>query len=221
MQKMKIKIGLIRVITLNDEEKLNQHGRLIEKYFPDLGVVSMSIPNQPLGIHDDETEMLAIPKIVQLGEKMEKIEKVKLIIVSCAADPGVKELRKKLSAPVFGPGSSVASLALSYGERIGVIGISEELPTVMKNIFSNHNIYYKKPAKVNSTLDLLKEEGQESVFEVAKELKRIKSDVIALACTGFSSIGIAKKLEEIIAIPVLDALIAAGLVAYHYILKNY
>ena len=69
---MQVKIGLIRVININDEEKFNQHGRLVEKYFPDLKVLSKSIPDQPFGIHDDETEKLAIPKILQLGKRLEQ-----------------------------------------------------------------------------------------------------------------------------------------------------
>jgi Asp/Glu/hydantoin racemase len=218
---MQVKIGLIRVITLNDEEKLNKHGRLIEKYFPDLEVLSKSIPDQPFGIYDDETEKLAIPKILRLGKRLEQEDKVNLVIMSCAADPGVKELRKCLSIPVFGAGSAVASLALSYGERIGVIGISEELPPVMKEIFSNHNVYYKRPAKVNSTLDLFTKDIQESAFDVAKELEKARCNVIALACTGFSSIGIAKELEKFIGIPVLDPVMAVGLIAHYYILKNF
>jgi len=41
-------------------------------------------------------------------------------------------------------------------------------------------------------------------------------EVIALACTGYSTIGIANDLEKEVGIPVLDAVIAAGLFAWHF-----
>ena len=49
------KVGLIRVLTTEDEELLQLHGKLIESYFPMFQVVSRCIPEQPEGIHDDET----------------------------------------------------------------------------------------------------------------------------------------------------------------------
>ena len=41
------KVGLIRVLTTEDEELLQLHGKLIESYFPMFQVVSRCIPDQP------------------------------------------------------------------------------------------------------------------------------------------------------------------------------
>ncbi|MFQ8842806.1 MAG: hypothetical protein ACLR8P_19845 [Clostridium fessum] len=43
------KVGLIRVLTTEDEELLQLHGKLIESYFPMFQVVSRCIPEQPMG----------------------------------------------------------------------------------------------------------------------------------------------------------------------------
>ena len=40
------KVGLIRVLTTEDEELLQLHGKLIESYFPMFQVVSRCIPEQ-------------------------------------------------------------------------------------------------------------------------------------------------------------------------------
>jgi allantoin racemase len=61
------KIGLIRVVSLEDRKIAELHGRLIERHYPMLQVISRCIKNQPKGIYDDETEALAIPKIIELG----------------------------------------------------------------------------------------------------------------------------------------------------------
>lgn len=58
----KYTIGLIRVITLEDKEILNLHGRIIESAFPELKVVSRCIEDQPKGIYNEETEREPSPK---------------------------------------------------------------------------------------------------------------------------------------------------------------
>ena len=43
----KYTVGLIRVLTVQDKELLNTHGKIIEKAFPELKIVSKCIENQP------------------------------------------------------------------------------------------------------------------------------------------------------------------------------
>ena len=66
------KVGLIRVLTTVDEELLQLHGKLIESYFPMFQVVSRCIPDQPEGIHDDETFAAGVPKVVNLAVELWK-----------------------------------------------------------------------------------------------------------------------------------------------------
>ncbi len=90
------KVGLIRVLTTEDEELLQLHGKLIESYFPMFQVVSRCIPEQPEGIHDDETFAVGVPKVVNLAVELWK-EGCQAIIISCAGDPGVPEARQYCS----------------------------------------------------------------------------------------------------------------------------
>ena len=98
------KVGLIRVLTTEDEELLQLHGKLIESYFPMFQVVSRCIPDQPEGIHDDETFAVGVPKVVNLAVELWK-EGCQAIIISCAGDPGVPEARQAVPIPVIGAGS--------------------------------------------------------------------------------------------------------------------
>jgi Asp/Glu/hydantoin racemase len=66
------KVGLIRVVSITDENVLNIHGRIIERLFPEIKVISRSIEDQPEGIYDKETEKKAIPKILRIAEEFEK-----------------------------------------------------------------------------------------------------------------------------------------------------
>lgn len=213
----KFKLGLVRVVTILEEQFLNQHGRLLEAYYPQFSVESRAIEDQPTGIHDDETEALAVPKIIKLVKEWEGIDAV---VISCAGDPAVQELRAELNIPVIGAGESVALLAQRYGKKVGVLGITEEVPRAYAKAFGENIVGNCRPEGVNSTLDLMTERGHQSVIAKALEMKALGAEVIALACTGMSTIKIAKELEKACQIPVIDPVMAEGLVAYFECLKS-
>lgn len=68
----KIKVGLIRVVTLSEENLLKTHANLLMKNFKNLEVETRCIPDQPEGIHDDYTEKIAVPKIVNIASEFEQ-----------------------------------------------------------------------------------------------------------------------------------------------------
>lgn len=213
----KFKLGLVRVVTITDNQLLNQHGRLLEHYYPQFTVESRSIEDQPTGIHDDETEALAVPKIIKLVKEWNDVD---AIVISCAGDPAVQELRVELPIPVIGAGEATALLAGNYGKKFGVLGITEEVPRAYSRAFGENIVGTCRPEGVNSTLDLMTEEGRKSVVQKALELKALGAEVIALACTGMSTIKIAKELEDICQIPVIDPVMSEGLVAYFECLRR-
>ena len=85
------KVGLIRVLTTEDEELLQLHGKLIESYFPMFQVVSRCIPDQPEGIHDDETFAVGVPKVVNLAVELWR-KAVRLLL---SAVPVIREFRRQ------------------------------------------------------------------------------------------------------------------------------
>lgn len=210
-------VGLIRVVTFPDENLLNLHGKIIERYYPMLKVTSKCIPNQPYGIHDDETEALAVPKIIELAKKWKDID---ALIISCAGDPAVKELRKILDIPVIGAGESTAILAERYGNVFGVLGITEDIPSSYKRILGEKIVGTCDVPGIESTIDLMSDTGKEKVINKALGLKSLGAEVIALACTGMATIGIAKELEKVCGIPVIDPVIAEGLVTYYECIRK-
>lgn len=213
----KYNIGLIRVVSFDDEDLLNLHGEIIEEYYPALKVISKCIPDQPYGIHDDETEEMAVPKIIDLAKNWEGID---ALVISCAGDPAVNELRDILDIPVIGAGESAALLAKRYGNTFGVLGITKEVPRAYKEILGSNVVGTYDVEGVTSTLDLMNEHGRKKVIEKAIELKDLGAEVIALACTGMTTIGIARELEKVCNIPVIDPVIAEGLIALYECVRN-
>jgi allantoin racemase len=204
-------IGVIRVFTTDKEEILEQHGRIISNCYG-VKTVNKCIPDQPLGIFNDETEEIAVPKIVELGMSMEE-EGCKVLVISCAADPGINELRKEVSIPVIGAGSAAALKALTIGEPVGVLGITDHPPAVIKNLLGNLLVGYEVPEGVTNTTDLLTPTGREKGLEAAKLLLKQGAKVIVFACTGFSTIDLADVLRDELSVPIIDAVEAEGLIA--------
>jgi len=213
------RIGLIRVLTTSDPDMLNKHGSIIEQVFPGLEVVSRCIPDHLDGVHDEETERTAVPLVVELAEQFER-EGFEAVIVSCAGDPGVEEARQKLKIPVVGAGQAAALLAIGIGQRIGVLGITEEVPRRMRSILGDSLVISTRPSAVRTTLDLLNEEGKASMLEAARYIKAKDADTIVLACTGFSTIGAANEIKAATRLRVIDPVIAEGLFAYYAVNFN-
>lgn len=209
------KVGLIRVLTIHDEELLNAHGMIIERAFPELEVISKCIEDQPRGIYDEETERIAKPKILKLVKELEESGNVEAIIISCAADPAVEEARETSRIPIIGAGSSAASMALALGRKIGVLNLTERTPRVFKEILKDSLVAEEGPEGVKNTLDLLTDWGKESALRAAMRLKEKGAQAIVFACTGYSTIGFAPLLERLIGVPVIDAVLASGAVALY------
>jgi len=204
----KFKIGLIRVLTTEDEELLNRHGQILMEKFPMLDVESKCIPDQYEGIHSHELEKIAVPKIVELAKEFKDKD---MILVSCADDPGVAEVREALPGmPVTGGGETTVALATKYGEKIGLLGIVDYPPKAYVRMIPDKLVANKRPEGVNSTLDLMTPEGRKSCIKAALELKEMGAEVIALGCTGLTTIGIAKEVEEATGLTVIDPVLAQG-----------
>lgn len=207
----KFKVGLIRVLTTEDQDVLLAHERQIMKYFPDLEVETKCIPDQYDGIHSPELSDQALPKIIETAKSFHDVD---MFIVSCADDPGVEELRKVFPGiPVTGGGETTVALALKYGSRIGVLGITDYAPQAYRRMVPD-KIILARPEGVHSTLDLMTPEGRKNILETGMKLKEQGAEVLALACTGLATIGIAGDLERETGLPVIDPVMAEGLFAH-------
>lgn len=204
-------IGVIRVLTSEDPAVVATHGKVIEERYG-LPTVSRCIPGQPHGIHDDESEARAEPKIVDLARELAEA-RAHALIISCAADPALQETRRAVSIPVIGAGSAAAAVALGLGRRIGVLGIRDEAPPAVRALLGDRFTASARPHGVHRTTDLLAPEGPPAVLEAATELVASGADTLLLACTGLNTIGIRPLLEERLGVPVVDPVLAAGLLA--------
>lgn len=88
----------------------------------------------------------------------------------------------------------------------------------MAKILGDKLVAYEKPHNITTAVDLTKNEN--AIFKAVKHLVNQNIDVIALGCTGYSTINIAEKLKKKFNILIIDPVIASGLYAYFITLKN-
>lgn len=114
----------------------------------------------------------------------------------------------------------MSAVARSLGKRVGIIGITEYVPEPYRRILGDDLIDLGRPEGVTCTLDLMIGAGRESVLRKARELKAQGANCIALACTGMSTIWIAREIENSCGIPAVDPVMAEGLFAYYACLQS-
>jgi allantoin racemase len=200
--------GIIRVLTTNDDAVLLEHGRLIKAQYG-IDSVTRCIPDQPTGIFDADTEARAVPKIVELGRQMEA-DGARALFLSCAADPGLADLRPAVTIPVVSAGSASARVAALLGLPVAVLGIGAHAPQPFRALLGE-DIPYARPEGVTKTNDLLTPEGKRAALDAAQRLHEQGAKVIAFSCTGFSTIGLAAQIREHIGCVAVDAVAAAGM----------
>lgn len=208
-------IGVIKVLTTDDRASIEQHGKTIERV-SGIPTRCACIPDQPLGIFDDASQARGVPKIVTLGEELEE-EGCRLIVVSCAADPGVAELRQKVKIPVIGAGSAGAYTALQLGIPVGVLGIGEQTPAVIEKILGKQIVGYVRPQGITNATALYTPTGLEKGLQAVRELLDMGAQGIVFGCTGYSAIGLKSVLQSEFKLPIIDGVEASGMLAAFYL----
>lgn len=203
-------LGIIRVLTHDDARFVEEHGRLIQQEY---GIASISrcIEDQRDGIFDAQSEALAVPKIVALGKALQA-QGCRVLFLSCAADPGLSQLRAAVSVPVVSAGSAAASIAAMLKRPVAVMGIGAAAPAPFRALLGG-DVRYARPGGVTKTTDLLTSEGRASALACADMLYREGAEIIAFSCTGLSTIALADTIRTKLGKTAIDAVSAAGLFA--------
>lgn len=209
-------LGIIRVLTTEDDSILNEHSLYMKDCF---GIESEAdcIPDQWNGIYDDQSEAMAEPKIVTLAKEMEAQGKFKAITISCAADPALALVRGAVSLPVFGAGECGSHAASMVGDQVGVIGITEEAPSNLIDLLGRNYHSYAFSKTLRKTTDLFEKDAKEKLGLLVEEMVENGANVILFACTGFSTIRLKEFLGNVVNdVPIID-LVEAQAIAYQII----
>lgn len=200
-------VGVIRALTTTDRRLLHSHGKLLHESFG-FEVTSRCIPGQPSGVYNEESLRRAVPKVAELALAM--APGVDALIISCAADPGLAEVRSLIDIPVIGAGSAAAAAALAFGSRVGVLGLKASVPGPISDTLGDRMVLIDGPESVETPEGFLLPAGIFDSLAAAQMLVDAGADVIVEASTGLTSIGMADVLRRRLGIPVIDPVVAAG-----------
>ncbi len=201
-----IRVGLVRVVSGLDRDQTQAHGRILEQSYPILTVITEAIDGFPDGLYTEEMERQALPEILRVARRL--APSVDVIAVSCAADPGVQELRRALPVPVVGAGSCLGLVGRALGTKLGILTISSYVPKAVAESLQGCAMAWRQVEGVHRTTDLAG--AMDAAVRAATELLDRGCRAIGLACTGFSTIGAAEALREALSIVVLDPVVAMG-----------
>lgn len=204
-------LGIVRVLSSDDQDFVDAHGGQLEKRYG-LRTVSACIADQPYGVHDEHTEGRAVPKVVQTAAEL-AAGGAGCVLISCAADPGLAETRAVVDVPVLGAGSAGAATALAIGGKVGVLGLNDEAPAAIRSVLGDRLVASLRPEGVHRTTDLLEPDGVQRSLAGATRLVRAGAEVVLFACTGLTTIGLAEPVRRELGVPVVDAVLAGGLMA--------
>ena len=183
-------------------------------------IVCEDLPEGPFGIEskaDIESVKLPLRNIVS-----ERID-IDAFVIACYSDPGLKVCREATDRPVFGIQECGVLVAMTQGNRFGVIALQE-------NSIRRHLNYIKQMGVIGRfakerAANLSVEECAtgiktfEKLFSVAQQLRdEDHADTIILGCAGMASHR--SRLESKIGIPVIDPVKAAVSMAMHTVISK-
>ena len=208
-----VTMGVLRVLTLEDPEAVATHGHVIEAHFPWIETDSRCIPDHPDGIPSAAEEAEAIPYVMDLAREM--AEDVDALLISCALDPGVPELREELDIPVLGAGRSVAAAALTRGDRVGTIGLEGGTAPVLERILGDHHHASTVVRGANTTNFLTTAAGRDAIANAIDRLEAAGCDVVAPSCTGITTSGVLPDVASDTPLSVVDPVLSMAAMAYN------
>lgn len=211
-------LGIIRVLTTDDESVLLEHGRLMN-HEAAVQSVTRCIPDQPFGIHDAPTQSQAVPKIVELAKSFEADERIDAVSISCAADPALDECREAVSLPIIGAGVSGAYAARMVSDSVAVLGITETAPDHMRAALGPALHSVRCHPALRKATDLSEEGSRQALLKCAQEAQENGATAILFACTGFSTIHLKPHFDAALTIPSID-LVQAQAIAYKLLLSE-
>lgn len=207
-----LRIAVLRVLTLDDQDKVARHGRVIEDHFPGVETTSDCIPGHPDGLPNPEAEQAALPDVRALGREL--ATEADVLAISCALDPAVDDLRSDLDIPVVGAGASVAAAALTRGRRVGTLSLEEGSPPTVDTVLGGHLHAAEVVAGAQTTNYLTTSDGRQSIVTAVERLAEAGCDVVAPACTGITTAGVLPTVRAEVDVDVVDPVVAMGAMAY-------
>ena len=215
-------MALIRVINPNSNEEVTRG--LAES------VAAFSVPGRleiacetleegPFGIESQEhMDSVVLPLLARM-----RASPADAFVIACYSDPGLAVCREQIRAPVFGIQESGIAMALTRGDRFGVIAIARA--SIRRHLRAIRQMGVGGRLAAERALEMsVAESGAADSYERLLATGRLlrdedMADVLILGCAGMARHRAA--LESALGIPVIDPTQAAVAMAAGALLSKF
>lgn len=197
----------ILIISPNSNETVTQGLR--ESLAIDISKVGIEIkcvtlPEGPIGIQTDEDISAVIPLI---KARISSSPQFDAYIIACYSDPGLEECRKMTDKSVLGIQRSALETAVSIGERIGVLALTDE--SVARHLSYIESLGFTEQLAGELPLDVSVDEATNDSSTLNKIISQglrlideFNVDVLILGCAGMATHR--QAAEAALQVPIID-----------------
>jgi allantoin racemase len=176
----------------------------------DFEVDCFPTPNAPEFIETYEDQVKAAPGMVQLVRDNEKTYDA--FIVACHSDINLDVLKEITTKPVVGIGEASMKMASMLGHKFSVISTHKHSVPNKEALVHKYFLHDYLASVKAPTEDMCDCGDEEKTMQAAKAaIEEDMAEVIVLGCAGM--VGLDKKIQEKLNVPVLDGVICALIIA--------
>lgn len=170
--------------------------------FPPIECLTLS--DGPFGIESQADSDAAVAPLISL---IRARTDASAFIIACYSDPGIDAAREVTKAPVFGMQESGFLTAMTRGDRIGVVAISEGSILRHRKYLRRIGVLNRMVAERPLNVSVAQTASGKGTFERLEEVSNAlvqqdSADVVVLGCAGLSVYR--SRLETILQRPVVD-----------------
>jgi allantoin racemase len=170
--------------------------------FPPIECLTLS--EGPFGIESQADSDAAVAPLISL---IRARTDASAVIIACYSDPGIDAAREVTKAPVFGMQESGFLTAMTRGDRIGVVAISEGSILRHRKYLRRIGVLNRMVAERPLNVSVAQTASGKGTFERLEEVSNAlvqedSADVVVLGCAGLSVYR--SRLETILQRPVVD-----------------
>ncbi len=173
-------------------------------------IVCLTLAEGPPGI---ETQDHVDAVVEPIRKRVEAEDRgAAAFVIACFSDPGLAEAREATARPVFGIAECGLMSAMARAGRVGVIAILEASVVRHRRFYRDCGIEGRIAGELPLNLGVLELAEERLAFarltEVGARLRdETSAEVLVLGCAGMARYR--KRLEEALAVPVIDPTQAA------------
>jgi len=215
-KKMKIKVIIPNSSTTFRDSQIEERKKAAA---PGNEVDVVCLSHGPVSIEAAYDEALAAPYIIEEVKKAET-EGYDAVSLDCAMDTVVRASREAVRIPVTSAGEASYLLAMGLCVKFSIVTVLKSTADAIKENISKYGFSSRVASVRFARIPVLELRDERKAFTaILKEAKisieKDGAEAIVLGCTGMSSL--AKKLNQVLKVPVIDPAVASLKLAEVYV----